>query len=88
MQMIVCVRKLHSVINVPHTSMVSDLIAVNVLKDLEAIHYLDPILLSSKEQLQKPSRNFFLRACHRARVRPEETLHVGDDLERQVYYDS
>jgi len=59
---------------------------LDVLKDLDATHYLDPILISETEGIEKPSRHIFVRACDLVGVKPEETLHVGDELEAQVFY--
>jgi HAD superfamily hydrolase (TIGR01549 family) len=61
-------------------------IEVDVLKDLDVTQYLDPILISETEGIEKPSSEIFLRACIRAGVRPDEVLHVGDELETQVHY--
>jgi len=51
-----------------------------VLADLEILPLLDPVLLSEEEGVEKPSRDIYLRACARAGVKPEETLHIGDEL--------
>jgi len=52
----------------------------DVLTDLGAAEALDVLLLSEEEGVEKPTREMFLRACVRADVRPEEALHVGDEL--------
>ena len=50
------------------------------LDDLGATAYLDAILLSSEEGIEKPAREMFLRACARLGVQPSEAVHVGDEL--------
>lgn len=50
------------------------------LDDLGARAYLDAILLSSEEGIEKPAREMFLRACARLGVQPSEAVHVGDEL--------
>ncbi|KAI0718495.1 HAD hydrolase subfamily IA REG-2-like protein [Fomitopsis betulina] len=50
------------------------------LDDLGAIAHLDTILLSSKEGIEKPALEIFLRACSRLDVQPSEAVHVGDEL--------
>lgn len=60
---------------------------VSVLKDLIFPPYLEPILLSESEGIQKPAPEIFLRALARVNAElekpivPSECLHVGDDLE-------
>ncbi|OCH88267.1 HAD hydrolase subfamily IA REG-2-like protein [Obba rivulosa] len=56
-----------------------------VLEDLEVLSLLDPVLLSEEEGVEKPSRELYLRACTRAGVKPEETLHVGDEMGADYY---
>jgi FMN phosphatase YigB (HAD superfamily) len=55
-----------------------------VLQDLEVLQYFDPIVLSEEEGIEKPTREIFARAIARSRSisRPDECVHVGDDLER------
>lgn len=43
--------------------------------------YLDTVLLSEEEGVEKPSCAIFRRACDRLGIEPEETLHVGDELD-------
>jgi len=40
--------------------------------------YLDLVIDSSDEGVEKPDPRLFTMAMHRARARPESTLHVGD----------
>ncbi|EMD37729.1 hypothetical protein CERSUDRAFT_114362 [Gelatoporia subvermispora B] len=56
-----------------------------VLEDLGVLPLLDPVLLSEEEGVEKPSREIYLRACARAGVRPEEVVHVGDELAADYY---
>lgn len=53
----------------------------SVLADLGISSYLDPVLLSEEEGVEKPSLQIFLRACQRAGIERDEVLHVGDELE-------
>lgn len=57
---------------------------VQVLIDLDATRYLNPVLISEQEGIEKPLPEIFLRACTQAGVEASETLHVGDELEAQV----
>ena len=52
----------------------------SALEDLGALQHLDPVLVSEKEGIEKPSRNIFIRACERAGVEPRNAIHVGDEL--------
>ena len=44
-------------------------------------YYFDFILVSSKENIEKPSEDIFRRALNLAQVLPYETFHIGDRLE-------
>ena len=57
---------------------------VSALEDLGALQHLDPVLVSEKEGIEKPSRDIFIRACERAGVEPRNAIHVGDEL---IWYD-
>lgn len=46
--------------------------------------WLDPVLCSALEGLEKPDPELFRRALARAGVAPEEALHVGDHPEKDV----
>ncbi|KAI0690180.1 HAD hydrolase subfamily IA REG-2-like protein [Cerioporus squamosus] len=52
-----------------------------VIEDLEVMPYLDTVLLSEEEGVEKPSCAIFRRACERLGIKPEETVHVGDELD-------
>lgn len=62
----------------------------SVLKDLELPAYVQPIVLSDEERIEKPSQEIFLRAIQRvsslinSSIQPQECLHVGDELPRCV----
>jgi putative hydrolase of the HAD superfamily len=49
-----------------------------LLATLDLRSLFEPVVVSSIEGLSKPDPRFFLRACERAGVAPEEALHVGD----------
>ncbi|EJF65084.1 HAD hydrolase subfamily IA REG-2-like protein [Dichomitus squalens LYAD-421 SS1] len=52
-----------------------------VIEDLGVMHFLDTLLLSEEEGIEKPSCEIFQRACERLSAKPEETMHVGDELD-------
>lgn len=52
----------------------------SVVTDLGLLPYLDPLLLSEEQGVEKPSLEMFQRACRVAGVQPGEVLHVGDEL--------
>ncbi|KAH8079446.1 HAD hydrolase subfamily IA REG-2-like protein [Cristinia sonorae] len=56
-----------------------------VLDDLTITSFLNPILLSEEEGVEKPSREIFQRACDFTGVQAEEAVHVGDDLEADYF---
>ena len=51
-----------------------------VIGDLGIEPYLDPVLLSEEQGVEKPSAEIFQRACNIAGVQLGEVLHVGDEL--------
>lgn len=55
--------------------------AVQALDALKVLPFLDPVLTSGQEGIEKPAAEIYLRACERAQVDPTETLHVGDELQ-------
>ena len=55
--------------------------AVQALDDLKVLPFLNPVLISGQEGIEKPAPAIYLRACERAQVDPAETLHVGDELQ-------
>jgi HAD superfamily hydrolase (TIGR01549 family) len=62
-----------------------------VLRDLGVASYFNPILLSEDTGFEKPSPEIFLRACResddsRTPSKPEECVHVGDELDWSVSY--
>jgi HAD superfamily hydrolase (TIGR01549 family) len=58
-----------------------------VLTDLKFPEYVAPIVLSEEEGIEKPAQEMFMRTLERVssirgeRIRPEECVHVGDELE-------
>ncbi|KAK0461183.1 HAD-like domain-containing protein [Desarmillaria tabescens] len=63
----------------------------SVLKDLGFPNYLDPIILSEEEGIEKPSKEIFIRALDAVNrktnppIKLKECLHVGDELECDYY---
>lgn len=54
----------------------------DALEDLGALRYLDPVLLSEEQGIEKPAREIWAQALKVAgMVSSHETLHVGDDLQ-------
>lgn len=57
-----------------------------MLRDLDIASYLHPIILSEEAGIEKPSSEIFLRACAGIEpVKPEECVHVGDELQWYVH---
>ena len=52
----------------------------SVIEDLGILSYLDPVLLSEEQGVEKPSLEIFQRASNGAGVQLDEVLHVGDEL--------
>ncbi|KAJ4467981.1 HAD-like protein [Lentinula edodes] len=63
----------------------------SVLTDLELPNYMIPIVLSEEEGIEKPAKEIFLRTLERVnsirgeRIRPEQCVHVGDELDADYY---
>jgi REG-2-like HAD superfamily hydrolase len=55
-----------------------------LLADLGATAWLDAIVISAEEQLEKPDPRIFLRACARLGVEPGAAVHVGNDPDDDV----
>lgn len=55
-----------------------------LLADLDVTRRVDFVLCSAVERLEKPDPEIFRRALERAGVRPDQAVHVGDDLEKDV----
>lgn len=68
-----------------------DVFPGTVLQDLDFPSQLNSIVLSEEEGIEKPSPEIFFRAISQVSekverqggnpIRPEECLHVGDELE-------
>ena len=56
------------------------------IRDLELSSFVGPIVLSEEAKIAKPSADIFLDAMRRVdpSIKPEECLHVGDELEAYV----
>ncbi|KAJ3808476.1 HAD-like domain-containing protein [Lentinula lateritia] len=69
----------------------SDSRSRSVLTDLELPNYMIPIVLSEEEGIEKPTKEIFLRTLERVnyirgeRIRPEQCVHVGDELDADYY---
>ncbi|KAJ3865647.1 HAD-like domain-containing protein [Lentinula novae-zelandiae] len=69
----------------------SDSRSRSVLTDLELPNYMIPIVLSEEEGIEKPAKEIFLRTLERVnsirgeRIRPEQCVHVGDELDADYY---
>jgi len=58
----------------------------DVLEDLGALRYLDPVLLSEELGIEKPAAGIWTRALKVAgMMSSHEALHVGDDLKAWVH---
>ena len=55
---------------------------VSVMKSLELNDYFDFVLPSCMAGYEKPEVQIFEKACDITGVRPDEALHVGDDIEK------
>lgn len=55
-----------------------------LLADLDVARRVDFVLCSALERLEKPDPEIFRRALALAGVRPDEAVHVGDDVEKDV----
>ena len=56
----------------------------NILRALELDHYFDVVTYSSASGAAKPERAIFVLTLTRLEVRPEDTLHAGDDPRTDV----
>jgi REG-2-like HAD superfamily hydrolase len=55
-----------------------------LLTDLGASGWLDAIVISAEEQLEKPDPEIFLRACARLGVQPSAAVHLGNDPDDDI----
>jgi REG-2-like HAD superfamily hydrolase len=55
-----------------------------LLVDLGASAWLDAIVVSAEQQLEKPDPRIFLRACERLGVEPGAAVHVGNDPDEDI----
>ncbi|KAI9256626.1 haloacid dehalogenase-like hydrolase domain-containing protein 3-like protein [Phascolomyces articulosus] len=63
----------------------SDERVLEVIKSLELNQYFDFVLPSCVAGYEKPEVQIFEKACEITGVRPEQVLHVGDDVEKDYY---
>ncbi|ESK97145.1 haloacid dehalogenase-like hydrolase domain containing 3 [Moniliophthora roreri MCA 2997] len=71
----------------------SDSRSRSVLQDLGFPEYLDPIVLSEEEGIEKPSEEIYRRVLEQvsrkkklaSQLEPTQCLHVGDELEADYY---
>ncbi|KAJ4483318.1 HAD-like domain-containing protein [Lentinula aciculospora] len=69
----------------------SDSRSRSVLTDLKLLDHTMPIVLSEEEGIEKPAKEIFLRTVKRVnsirgeRIRPEQCIHVGDELDADYY---
>lgn len=74
--------------SLPDHSGLRCMLAGAVIEDLELIPHLDVVLLSEEEGVEKPSPEIFRRAYERVGAAPDQTVHVGDELDRYVHTDT
>jgi putative hydrolase of the HAD superfamily len=55
-----------------------------LLEEIGAATWLDTIVVSAEEQLEKPDPRMFLRACERLGVEPGAAVHVGDNPDDDI----
>ena len=59
-----------------------------MLQDLNFPDFLQPVVLSEEEGIEKPSKQIFMKALElingglktESIIRPQECLHIGDEL--------
>lgn len=54
------------------------------IKSTNLHHYFDTIIISDEVGISKPDKLIFELALNKLNVQPEDTLFVGDDLERDI----
>jgi REG-2-like HAD superfamily hydrolase len=55
-----------------------------LLEQLGVTAWVDEIVISSEEQLEKPDPRIFLRACTRLGLAPQAAVHVGNDPDDDI----
>jgi REG-2-like HAD superfamily hydrolase len=61
-----------------------DLRLRSLLEQLGVTAWVDAVVISSEEQLEKPDPRIFLRACARLGVAPHAAVHVGNDPDDDI----
>ncbi|KAL2649741.1 hypothetical protein R1flu_017869 [Riccia fluitans] len=56
-----------------------------LMKDLNCDHWFDTLAVSAEVEAEKPNPTIFLHACEALGVKPEETVHVGDDRRNDIW---
>jgi REG-2-like HAD superfamily hydrolase len=55
-----------------------------LLEQLGVTAWVDAVVISAEEQLEKPDPRMFLRACMRLGVEPSAAVHVGNDPDEDI----
>lgn len=58
--------------------------AIKSLENLGLLHFFDFVLISSEVGFSKPDPRFFELALNKAKVKPENAVMVGDNLENDI----
>lgn len=58
----------------------ADIRMKNIMADLGLAKYLDPVIISEEEGIEKPTLSIWEHACSRGNASPQETVHVGDEM--------
>lgn len=56
----------------------------SLLEQLGVTAWVDALVISAEEQLEKPDARMFLRACARLGVEPHAAVHVGNDADEDI----
>jgi len=57
---------------------------IKKLKALDILHYIDVIVTSEEIGKEKPSSHMFLTALNKLGARPEESIMIGDNYEKDI----
>ncbi|KAI3869684.1 hypothetical protein MKX03_011881 [Papaver bracteatum] len=57
----------------------------SVLRALNCDHWFDAVTVSAEVAAEKPNPTIFLKACDLLEVKPEDTLHIGDDRRNDLW---
>lgn len=56
-----------------------------IMKKLDCLEWFDALAVSAEFGAEKPNPVLFWHACEKLGVRPEETVHIGDDRRNDVW---